>query len=67
MLCTIIPLNYNQMITDEAGVIESTFIIKYFVTNEVVEWIFNENYYRKVRSMFEQKMYTEGLKLLLYA
>ena len=31
---------------------------------EVVEWIFNENIIDKVRSMFEQKMYTEGLKLL---
>ena len=39
-----------KMITDEAGVIRPTF--------------FNEYIIEKVRAMFEQKMYTEGLKLL---
>ena len=53
-----------KMITDEAGVIRPTFYNYFCDKYEVVEWIFNENIIEKVRSMFEQKMYTEGLKLL---
>lgn len=53
-----------KMITDEAGVIRPTFYNYFCDKYEVVEWIFNENIIDKVRSMFEQKMYTEGLKLL---
>lgn len=53
-----------KMITDEAGVIRPTFYNYFCDKYEVVEWIFNENIIEKVRTMFEQKMYTEGLKLL---
>ena len=53
-----------KMITDEAGVIRPTFYNYFCDKYEVVEWIFNEHIIEKVRSMFEQKMYTEGLKLL---
>lgn len=53
-----------KMITDEAGVIRPTFYNYFCDKYEVVEWIFNENIIEKVRAMFEQKMYTEGLKLL---
>lgn len=53
-----------KMITDEAGVIRPTFYNYFCDKYEVVEWIFNEYIIEKVRAMFEQKMYTEGLKLL---
>ena len=53
-----------KMITDEAGVIRPTFYNYFCDKYEVVEWIFNESIIDKVRSMFDQKMYTEGLKLL---
>lgn len=53
-----------KMITDEAGVIRPTFYNYFCDKYEVIEWLFNENIIEKVRSMFEQKMYTEGLKLL---
>ena len=54
-----------KMITDEAGVIRPTFYNYFCDKYEVVEWIFNEYIIEKVRAMFEQKMYTEGLKLLI--
>ena len=53
-----------KMITDEAGVIRMTFSIYLCDQYEVVDWILNEYIIEKVRAMFEQKMYTEGLKLL---
>ena len=53
-----------KMITDEAGVIRPTFYNYFCDKYEVVEWIFNEYIIEKVRAMCEQKMYTEGLKLL---
>ena len=52
-----------KMITDEAGVIRPTFYNYFCDKYEVVEWIFNEYIIEKVRAMFEQKMYTEGLKV----
>lgn len=53
-----------KMITDEAGVIRPTFYNYFCDKYEVVEWIFNEGIIDKVQAMFDQKMYTEGLKLL---
>ena len=53
-----------KMITDEAGVIRPTFYNYFCDKYEVVEWIFNEYIIEKVRAMFEQKMYTEGLTVI---
>lgn len=53
-----------RMITDEAGVIRPTFYNYFCDKYEVLEWIFSENIIEKVKVMFEQGMYTEGIKML---
>lgn len=53
-----------KMITDEAGVIRPTFYNYFCDKYEVLEWIFNENIIEKIKAMFEQGMYMEGVKLL---
>lgn len=53
-----------KMITNEAGVIRPTFYNYFCDKYEVLEWIFSEEIIDKVRSMFEQHMYQEGIKLL---
>lgn len=53
-----------KMITDEAGVIRPTFYNYFCDKYEVLEWIFSEGIIEKVKAMFEQGMYMEGIKLL---
>lgn len=53
-----------RMITDEAGIIRPTFYNYFCDKYEVLEWIFCDNIIEKVKAMFEQKMYAEGIKLL---
>lgn len=53
-----------KMITDEAGVIRPTFYNYFCDKYEVLEWIFNDNIIEKIKVMFEQGMYVEGIKLL---
>lgn len=53
-----------KMITDEAGIIRPTFYNYFCDKYEVLEWIFNDSIVDKVKGMFEQGMYTEGIKLL---
>lgn len=52
------------MITNEAGVIRPTFYNYFCDKYEVLEWIFQDEIIDKVRAMFDQKMYNEGIKLL---
>ncbi len=53
-----------KMITDEAGIIRPTFYNYFCDKYEVLEWIFSESIIEKVKGMFEQGMYSEGIKLL---
>lgn len=53
-----------RMITDEAGVIRPTFYNYFYDKYEVLETILTEEVIDKVQLMFDQKMYTEGIKLL---
>ncbi len=53
-----------RMIADNAGIIRPTFYNYFCDKYEVLEWIFEENVVSKMRSMFEEKMYREGIKTL---
>ncbi len=53
-----------KMITDAAGVIRPTFYNYFCDKYEVLEWIFVDEIVEKVRPMFEQGLYHEGIKML---
>jgi probable dihydroxyacetone kinase regulator len=53
-----------KMITAEASVIRPTFYNYFYDKYEVLEWIFSEDIIESVMELFDQEMYSEGLKLL---
>ncbi|MGN0203245.1 MAG: TetR/AcrR family transcriptional regulator C-terminal domain-containing protein [Coprococcus sp.] len=53
-----------KMITDEAGVIRPTFYNYFCDKYDVLEWIFSESIIEKIKVMFEEGMYMEGIKML---
>ena len=53
-----------RMITDEAGVIRPTFYNYFCDKYEVLEWLFTEDIINRVRELFGQGMYTEGIKMI---
>ena len=53
-----------RMITDASGVIRPTFYNYFCDKYEVLEWIFVEEIVVKMQALFDQKMFTEGIKLI---